>query len=406
MGSKTKATPKRSGGAGLSWRSIALVALIGATLATLAMRPALRSFVVGHVSVLVSGSQGSADALDPDMYDYEGHMADRKIFEVVALPGKGKGAIAVRDIKRGELVLREKPLLVAPDEETPRAWVNELFFNWTYSPSKRDTFFNLTHSHLWLDDDPETGLPPKVNIDPPTQTPDERFWLTEAILTTNVAAITLNDAPLRGLFPRFSRVNHVCPGANNVNYEWREEEGEMRIYAVRDIKKGTELGHSYIGQVGPRAARIKHLEETYGFTCNCKFCTLDAEATEQRDAWAAEWKALETDFDARSGNGTLPGKEAIRIVRDLWELSLKLDYTTDRARFSEEAGLVAIAHGDKKAAVQWLKLAHKYFTIEVGVDSVDAERVEELLDNPTKADDWASKERLTLDGPDKAWFDT
>ncbi|KAF7293029.1 Set domain-containing protein 5 [Mycena indigotica] len=400
MGNKTKSSPKRT--AGVSWRALSLAALAGAALSTLATRPTFQSFIVSRLPVL---SQ-KPTVLDPNTYDYEGIMADKKIFEVVALPGKGKGAIAVRDIKRGELILREKPLVIAPNDDTPRDWVQELFYNWTFSPSKRDTLFNLTHSNLWPDDDPETGEPLDFNLDPATQNPDERFWLTQGILNNNVAAMTVDGEPFRGLFPRFARVNHVCPGANNVHYWWREVDHELRIYAVKDIKKGTELGHSYLGQVGPKSARIQHLEETYGFTCTCKFCTLNEEDTKQRDEWAGEWHALVDDFDTNLANGTLPGQDAVRMVRAMWKLALKLEYTTERARFSEEAGLVALAHGDAKSAVQWLKLADKYYTIEVGADSVDAERVRELHHNPTKADNFASKERLTLEGPDKAWFDS
>ncbi|KAF8967088.1 hypothetical protein BDZ97DRAFT_565612 [Flammula alnicola] len=39
---------------------------------------------------------------------------DAAIFTVVDLPGKGKGAIAARDIKQGEVIIREKPLFVVP----------------------------------------------------------------------------------------------------------------------------------------------------------------------------------------------------------------------------------------------------------------------------------------------------
>lgn len=37
-------------------------------------------------------------------------------FMVVELPGKGKGIIATRDIKQGELLIREKPLFTLPKE--------------------------------------------------------------------------------------------------------------------------------------------------------------------------------------------------------------------------------------------------------------------------------------------------
>ncbi|KAF7311882.1 Set domain-containing protein 5 [Mycena indigotica] len=395
MGSKTKSSQKQSG---VSVRSLALGALLGAALSS----SAVRTLVVGRVGVPLAGFVQSrwrgtpGDVLDPNTYDYEGIMADRLVFEVKDLPGKGKGAVAAREIKRGELILREHPLLLAPDDETPREWVHELFYNWTFSPSKRDIFFNLAH---WVEDE-------SINLDPATQTPDERYQLAVGTIEVNVAAVSVGDTSYRALFPRFSRLNHACPGANNVNYVWREDLREMRLYAVRDIPKGGEFGGSYIHKLGPTADRIETLKNTWGFTCGCKFCTQDAEATAQRDAWAAEWHALEKDFDERSEAGTLPGPEAIRIVRDLWTVSFKLDYTGDRARFSEEAALVALAHGDTKSAEQWLQLALKYFSIEVGADGPDADRIRDLLAYPAGADGFGTKERLTLQGPDAAWFDS
>ncbi|KAF7329453.1 SET domain-containing protein [Mycena kentingensis (nom. inval.)] len=149
-----------------------------------------------------------------------------------------------------------------------------------------------------------------------------------------------------------------------------------------------------------------HLKQHYGFDCNCKFCTLDDERTQQRDEWALEWIAKGNDFETRWPDGGMSAPEAIALVRDMWMLALKLDYTSERARWAEEAADVALMHGNAETARRWLGLALKYFDIELGADCQDSIRIREVLRDPTNAENFATRERMELDGPEDAWFDS
>ena len=93
------------------------------------------------------------------------------------------------------------------------------------SPQRRAAFYNLSYVHL------PAGLT--------EGTEDYNDALALAIFQTNAVSAG-NDAV--GIFPKMARLNHACAGAFNAVYTWREEEGELVVYALKPIKSG-EVGH-------------------------------------------------------------------------------------------------------------------------------------------------------------------
>ena len=92
--------------------------------------------------------QGSGQPLDEGVELHSGSESDDSLldhptiaYRILAVPGKGMGMFAARDVQPGELVLREAPLMVMTwDEEEDdkhAARVNAL------SESSRTTFFSL-----------------------------------------------------------------------------------------------------------------------------------------------------------------------------------------------------------------------------------------------------------------------
>ncbi|KAG9047191.1 hypothetical protein FS837_002834 [Tulasnella sp. UAMH 9824] len=144
-----------------------------------------------------------------------------QIYQVVDLPGRGKGMLAARNIKvrawemdscgfhntqwvhheqAGELILTDKPVIRLPSytEQNPSEYILDQIANLT--TAQRAKFMSLSH----LPNIPENHIP-------------------FSIMQTNAFAAGESMA----IFPEAARLNHACAGAFNVVYNWREDEGTL-----------------------------------------------------------------------------------------------------------------------------------------------------------------------------------
>lgn len=86
------------------------------------------------------------------------------------------------------------------------------------APYEYSQFYNLSYVKF------PSNLDPKHDL----------LELALAIFQTN--AVAAGEGV--GIFPRMARLNHGCSRAFNVVYNWRENEGMLTVYALKDIKKG------------------------------------------------------------------------------------------------------------------------------------------------------------------------
>ncbi|KAG9018237.1 hypothetical protein FRB90_011806 [Tulasnella sp. 427] len=123
-----------------------------------------------------------------------------QIYQVVDLPGRGKGMLAARDINAGEFILKDTPVIRLPSytQENPSKYVLDQIANLTTPQLAK--FMSLSH----LPDLPEEHIP-------------------FSIMQTNAFAAGESMA----IFPEAARLNHACAGAFNVVYSWREQEEKL-----------------------------------------------------------------------------------------------------------------------------------------------------------------------------------
>jgi hypothetical protein len=162
-------------------------------------------------------------------------------YEVVPIPGKGKGMRATEEIKRGELVLKEKPI-VRGTTRTPR---QKDFEETVISEEDKKAFFALN--------DPD-----------PTGPEDKKMF-----------RIYQNNVFGHGLFLICSRMNHSCwPTVEMSSVDGTETE----VRATQDIHPGDEITVSYLWTTGlkSRAKRQEYLQN-WGFQCTCRLCSLPHE---------------------------------------------------------------------------------------------------------------------------------
>ena len=136
--------------------------------------------------------------------------------KISAIEGRGFGVIAMKDIKKGELIFTEKPLLRLIDDNCAEAVTyNKGVLNGLSAKCRRRI--------MSLSDGIVSG----------------RGTLAEKLA---VNTFTLGDGGFHELFYHISRINHSCYHNISVN----DKHHLTNVSALRDIKQGEELLWNYI----------------------------------------------------------------------------------------------------------------------------------------------------------------
>ncbi|KAJ1307421.1 hypothetical protein OPQ81_001523 [Rhizoctonia solani] len=287
-------------------------------------------------------------------------------FDVVDIPGRGKGVIANRDIKQGELLIKEQPLFVVPTR--PGMDPSKLIRSTVAALPLTDqtTFFALSYA--------------KPNV----SEPDIPF----EVFQTNAISAGQRGT---GLFPRTARLNHGCSKAFGAVYSWRDDEGVLVVHAIKDIPKGQEILTTYMNTKRRRSERQAHLRAVYHFDCACSVCALPKEESAASDRRLAQMTDAYSMF-SMWGSAGIKGAEAIKIAKRIWAIGETEGYISERGQLAADAAQVAAAHADAKAARQWATLANKWYAIELGADSRQCEIARAIMRSPESHSAWSTRE--------------
>jgi len=186
-------------------------------------------------------------------------------FSMVETVGSGVGMVAARNILVGDIIIREKPVIVVPPQikSSQYTWKEKVKYLENavscLPEADKSNFFNL-HDCKRL-----RGSVKSV----------------EGIFRTNNFALgPLTASTAHGVFLLASRINHSCwPSCEVV---WREDYEEQEVVAIRDIEEGEELTICYLNikdRMKTPVDRRKVLMP-YGFTCSCRFCVEEEDTQE------------------------------------------------------------------------------------------------------------------------------
>ncbi|KAL5520000.1 hypothetical protein ACEPAG_1660 [Sanghuangporus baumii] len=294
---------------------------------------------------------------------------DNRAFDVVDIPRKGKGLVAMRDIEQGELLIKEGPLIMVPSStnSSPAQLLKDRLRDLT--PSQRDEYYSLSYVQ------PGRDLKSLSEDD-----------ITLAIFQTN--GISAGDSV--GLFPKTARLNHGCSAAFNSVYSWRTQEGNLVVHAIKPIKRGQELLTTYTDTKRPRHERQAYLKSNYDFTCTCSVCSLSEVESRISDERLSKMTNLYQTF-ATWGRGEIDGVTASRTAKDIWELGEQEGYWSERGRLAGDVVYVASAHSDERGVLSWAHLAQKWFSIELGNDSTQTLDMQTVLDKPRSHFAWGTR---------------
>lgn len=113
----------------------------------------------------------------------------------------------------------------------------------------------------------------KEYFDVPSQA-EEFMILVSCVLDANAFQIASpygkREMNLRGLFPVSAMMNHNC--VSNTRYSFNSD-SQMTVKAAKPIRAGTEIFTCYSGMLWGTPARRLHLYKTKHFLCKCDRCT-------------------------------------------------------------------------------------------------------------------------------------
>ncbi|KAI1409834.1 SET domain-containing protein [Hypoxylon sp. FL1857] len=180
----------------------------------------------------------------------EAEGRDSPAFTIKDVPGKGKGLVAQRQIRKWDVVLVDYPAMLAHmdlfdivGDETRQDLLERALKQ--LSEKQQGELLSLARSH--------GGEP------------------IEDILRTNIFGVELGiEIPHLGLFPIASRLNHDC--RPNVFWRWSVRTLTVEVIAMRDIEIGEEITQSYV-PLGLSYEDRKEDLKNWGFSCSCSLCT-------------------------------------------------------------------------------------------------------------------------------------
>ncbi|CDJ49158.1 hypothetical protein, conserved [Eimeria brunetti] len=174
----------------------------------------------------------------------------------------GKGLFATTEVKKGQIVFVEMPMLTC-DIESESMW--STFTNLTSEQKAALDSLQGFHSDLTEDESLWCILMARANKCIELAKPFKSFF---AKMKRNAHGLPSSGS--WGLYPKAAMVNHSC----EPNVTYRNLDGLLVYFATRDISPGEAISMTYIDQLyAPSSFRSKRLLQTKCFACKCTRCS-------------------------------------------------------------------------------------------------------------------------------------
>ncbi|RYC60078.1 hypothetical protein CHU98_g6128 [Xylaria longipes] len=274
--------------------------------------------------------------------------SDYEKARIVEVPGKGKGLIATRTIRRGERIMAARPALLV----------------------HRDAFRELRLEDMYYLMDMAIDKLPK---------PRRESYLAQAgtmgghkltdILFTNSFQILVGDSDEGfhyGNFPEVSLLNHDC--------------------RPKDIGPGEELTVSYIDALQVRSVRRERTRNSLGFSCSCSHCTLskkESAASDSRLLTISQMESELSDFNSKITSPAMIEEYVALYKEERLEFKIAGAYTLAALNYN--------LFGKAGMAKKHARLSIEAGLLEGGPDAADVRQMKILADNPKSHWSWNMK---------------
>jgi len=203
-------------------------------------------------------------------------------YKLAAIAGKGMGVIAARNIKRGDVVLKELPVLQYKSQGSYEKDYHQMLQIYHSRFQKLSNHIQKEIMNLYCNpitqEEVKDCLASSLTLDVEE---NETAFKFVSICKTNGFEIAHerdnfsygDDNSSEGLYLVASRFNHSCIP----NVHWFFEKNTITLKAVRQISQGDELCSSYLDPTRltmPPTIRATrdHLSLYNGFNCICSLC--------------------------------------------------------------------------------------------------------------------------------------
>eukprot|EP00927_Polykrikos_kofoidii_P038706 TRINITY_DN33118_c0_g1_i1.p1 TRINITY_DN33118_c0_g1~~TRINITY_DN33118_c0_g1_i1.p1 ORF type:complete len:405 (+),score=58.63 TRINITY_DN33118_c0_g1_i1:167-1381(+) len=311
-------------------------------------------------------------------------------YKCVAVPGKGMGMVATRDIKYGELILEEKPVMtIAGHSRAMMASLrgdNSVFEKAFGKLSSSDQERVLRLHDRDVDTTKKPGGPglmfPVANQSAEEARVGQKQKSVAGIFRTNClqAGVDSDDAVL---CCEISRFNHSC--TQNVSHAFAAP--YERVYAVRNIEKGEELCTCYCDPTATTQERQQRLKLVYGFDCACSTCMLPPAEREKSDRRRQKYVHLDGRIAEVGGRDQ---RQGLGMVREVFELMKEegLALPALVLRHAYDAYQLTCALGNSVMAKRWIKQAYDACVVENGPDHEKSLTYLQYVKNPKSHANW------------------
>ena len=304
-------------------------------------------------------------------------------YRLQALPNKGFGLVATRDIQESELLIAESPLLKV--ELSPEGDLVGKFCTAKrefISPALVQVLNKLPDNDLFkfytLSDSCSANLAQEHGLHDLQKAYKTNF----GIMKTNSFSMEFENQTYLTLFPTISRLNHSCQP--NCNHYWSGS--YFKVRAIKPISAGEELTISYMSPLQradfhSRQSRRKILSEEFGFECGCNLCSSELHQMDQNDTDRIELLQIEQEWVHL---GQEPRK-ALHLAQKQLDIGQRLDLHAGLLAYIalhcvEAASCVvtrkiseAEAGAMRQTSLQYSQLAQKYGNVAYGSLSYESE---------------------------------
>ncbi|KAF9474369.1 SET domain-containing protein [Pholiota conissans] len=241
--------------------------------------------------------------------------ANAPVYEVRTTPEMGMGVFATRNIKAGELIFAERPLLVVPIN------ANMLELNVQPTMGLYGQYEQILEASVSrMSEVNQVAFRALMN----SHTEDGSGLLTGIVRTNGYGEESVYDGPgtkaadLASCYSFVgnvaSRINHSCVG--NVYRGFDKAAFAFTFKALVNIRAGEQLLHPYC-ETHASVARRRSQLDSYGFVCGCHVC---ANATPASDKFREVYTKRTSEFKARSWASVNGVDESWPNDRELKEL--------------------------------------------------------------------------------------
>jgi len=179
---------------------------------------------------------------------------------VTEIPGKGKGLVASKDFKKGQVLFQEASVIIvhAPSGIVPLQELKDQISK--MSEEQKNKFDQLKPRGIFRPDQLAAAL-------------RENCLVELDIFVSNSVTIRTNGDKM-ALFPSNSHMNHSCaPNLIQMFTSDADDADVIEIRAIKDILKGEEVTHCYTRGFMTSSQMKTKLQEDFHFDCKCGVCS-------------------------------------------------------------------------------------------------------------------------------------